>query len=115
MVTGAMLYVVYSVLLSVRFCSLMTCIAGCFVFQQKTECEIRISDWSSDVCSSDLAQVRGFVRLQWCVRGAESHGLGLDLLDAAARTDRLIIHRSEGRRGGKEGVSTCRSRWSSYH
>src|SRR3546814_18592361 len=23
--------------------------------------------------------------------------------------------RSEGRRGGKEGVSTCRSRWSPYH
>src|SRR3546814_9210751 len=26
----------------------------CFVFKQKTEYEMRISDWSSDVCSSDL-------------------------------------------------------------
>src|SRR3546814_6145094 len=26
----------------------------CFVFKQKTAYEMRISDWSSDVCSSDL-------------------------------------------------------------
>src|SRR3546814_1324612 len=29
-----------------------------FVFKQKTAYEMRISDWSSDVCSSDLVQVR---------------------------------------------------------
>src|SRR3546814_6863946 len=29
-----------------------------FVFKQKTAYEMRISDWSSDVCSSDLADVR---------------------------------------------------------
>src|SRR3546814_3954983 len=28
-----------------------------FFFRQKTAYEMRISDWSSDVCSSDLAQV----------------------------------------------------------
>src|SRR3546814_1161426 len=27
-----------------------------FVFKQKTAYEMRISDWSSDVCSSDLAE-----------------------------------------------------------
>src|SRR3546814_1539108 len=27
---------------------------GCFLFKQKTAYEMRISDWSSDVCSSDL-------------------------------------------------------------
>src|SRR3546814_9666655 len=27
----------------------------CFLFKQKTANEMRISDWSSDVCSSDLA------------------------------------------------------------
>src|SRR3546814_6538056 len=32
-----------------------------FVFKQKTAYDMRISDWSSDVCSSDLA-VRGDVR-----------------------------------------------------
>src|SRR3546814_1532363 len=28
-----------------------------FVFKQKTAYEMRISDWSSDVCSSDLLQI----------------------------------------------------------
>src|SRR3546814_2655636 len=28
----------------------------CFCFKQKTAYEMRISDWSSDVCSSDLQQ-----------------------------------------------------------
>src|SRR3546814_8719826 len=30
-------------------------VSVCFVFKQKTAYEMRISDWSSDVCSSDLA------------------------------------------------------------
>src|SRR3546814_15480265 len=29
---------------------------GCFFFNQKTAYEMRISDWSSDVCSSDLGE-----------------------------------------------------------
>src|SRR3546814_4056081 len=29
----------------------------CFFFKQKTAYEMRISDWSSDVCSSDLQQL----------------------------------------------------------
>src|SRR3546814_8514360 len=35
-----------------------------FFFKQKTEYEVRISDWSSDVCSSDLDTVRDRRRLQ---------------------------------------------------
>src|SRR3546814_3508879 len=31
----------------------------CFFFKQKTAYEMRISDWSSDVCSSDLADRQG--------------------------------------------------------
>src|SRR3546814_4570320 len=31
------------------------CVFGFFFFKQKTAYEMRISDWSSDVCSSDLA------------------------------------------------------------
>src|SRR3546814_17169865 len=37
--------------------------------------------------------------------------LTLEGLDDAMRA----LTRSEERRGGKEGVSTCRSRWSTYH
>src|SRR3546814_10690192 len=32
----------------------MCCVASLFFFKQKTAYEMRISDWSSDVCSSDL-------------------------------------------------------------
>src|SRR3546814_5347395 len=32
-----------------------------FFFKQKTAYEMRISDWSSDVCSSDLAAKRGVI------------------------------------------------------
>src|SRR3546814_4056935 len=38
-------------------CSMKDCI---FFFKQKTAYEMRISDWSSDVCSSDLAIVEAF-------------------------------------------------------
>src|SRR3546814_4561036 len=34
-----------------------------FFFKQKTAYEMRISDWSSDVCSSDLAATAGLSRL----------------------------------------------------
>src|SRR3546814_2942770 len=79
-----------------------------FFFKQKTAYEMRISDWSSDVCSSDLLaslitapQPRGMF-------GTRPQGQGLlgSLLSEA---------RSEERRVGKECVSTCRSRWSPYH
>src|SRR3546814_18202526 len=33
----------------------------CFFFKQKTAYEMRISDWSSDVCSSDLQVACGLV------------------------------------------------------
>src|SRR3546814_10200556 len=35
------------------------CVLVFFVFKQKTAYEMRISDWSSDVCSSDLAVEHG--------------------------------------------------------
>src|SRR3546814_10418466 len=41
-----------------------------FFFNQKTAYELRISDWGSDVCSSDLA------RFQACVEVGREHGLG---------------------------------------
>src|SRR3546814_3952697 len=35
----------------------MVCIVVFFFFKQKTAYEMRISDWSSDVCSSDLGKL----------------------------------------------------------
>src|SRR3546814_1188564 len=43
-----------------------------FVFKQKTAYEMRISDWSSDVCSSDLIQRRA----QFMAHVGEEGGLG---------------------------------------
>src|SRR3546814_8792501 len=79
-----------------------------FFFKQKTAYEMRISEWSSDVCSSDLfpqvPEQRG-LQLGACFRHMQK------LLTAVPGA----CCRSEERRVGKECVSTCRSRWSPYH
>src|SRR3546814_7055523 len=71
-----------------------------FFFKQKTAYEMRISDWSSDVCSSDLRRRSACPTPISSPRGWNR-----------GRSPR----RSEERRVGKECVSTCRSRWSPYH
>src|SRR3546814_5046074 len=96
-----------------------------FFFKQKTAYEMRISDWSSDVCSSDLltaVQVRSrngeLVPLSNLVTLSELAEAG-----SLNRFNRLraitisagLAPRSEERRVGKECVSTCRSRWAPYH
>src|SRR3546814_2762603 len=91
-----------------------------FFFKQKTAYEMRISDWSSDVCSSDLqaAAEHGWSPRQEASPRAAHLRHGCDhepaaLLGPCARASSR--HRSEERRVGKECVSTCRSRWSPYH
>src|SRR3546814_1605471 len=96
-----------------------------FFFKQKTAYEMRISDWSSDVCSSDLMDDAGLVReiiiapesvivqplrrtIGRARNGARSTGSANDFRGE-------MVDRSEERRVGKECVSTCRSRWSTYH
>src|SRR3546814_14035640 len=103
---------------------------------------MRISDWSSDVCSSDLKlkvkkissdegegpklthrlhppSVRGYDVVVASTAG------GNYMLDLFAHEDwtrqpvlaelRRLRTRSDERRVGKECVSTCRSRWSTYN
>src|SRR3546814_7622565 len=95
-----------------------------FFFKQKTAYEMRISDWSSDVCSSDL---KGFGFFQSKPASAFSpvavspEALG-SAWDGGKLSRKLRCHvngalfgRSEERRVGKECVRTCRSRWSPYH
>src|SRR3546814_3755622 len=94
------------------------CVLICFsffFFKQKTAYEMRISDWSSDVCSSDLAQafaaeIHDFPAGDLVVADFPA---AFAALDAIRRS--LNDARSEERRVGKECVSTCRSRWSPYH
>src|SRR3546814_8471275 len=96
-----------------------------FFFKQKTAYEMRISDWSSDVCSSDLwdctlEERKGpylAVRLGFRqVRSlANVHGAAIVGARGDMPFDCIEDVRSEERRVGKECVSTCRSRWSPYH
>src|SRR3546814_10888426 len=87
-----------------------------FFFKQKTAYEMRISDWSSDVCSSDLqgGPLVGVQELkQWHFGQQANHGRHADSSSPVTREAPDV--RSEERRVGKECVSTCRSRWSPYH
>src|SRR3546814_1899920 len=51
----------------------------CVVFKQQTVYEIRISDWSSDVCSSELEEEIGLDAERGQVADAVLRGLGLQL------------------------------------
>src|SRR3546814_17734039 len=85
---------------------------------------MRISDWSSDVCSSDLDEHLDRVRIAveiLIVDMLDQLGTRYDLALVMEQIGQQFIllrrqlHRSEERRVGKECVSKCRSRWSPYH
>src|SRR3546814_4774433 len=96
-----------------------------FFFKQKTAYEMRISDWSSDVCSSDLVpNLMPVSDVALLAADLAPHFDATPFCEGGfygARTKRFgsllkrSRHRSEERRVGKECVSTCRSRWSPYH
>src|SRR3546814_2084634 len=105
-----------------------------FFFKQKTAYEMRISDWSSDVCSSDLilavtaalatASAPSMAQTKVTISQAFQSMLYLPFYVAIDKgffkkegidVDKETAGRSEERRVGKECVSTCRSRWSPYH
>src|SRR3546814_19748548 len=98
---------------------------------------MRISDWSSDLCSSDLRFLpAGFYyktfmwpRRAWVavyeprIRAVAGLGVAPDAPDPDRYAQRyahcevLVVGagpRSEERRGGQGCVSTCSSRWSPY-
>src|SRR3546814_1978570 len=101
-----------------------------FFFRQKTAYEMRISDCSSDVCSSDLSSP-AFIRKHQPTIGMNAGDDVGGTADAGDHHRRLMlfhqhhiffqpgvagmdnhIDRSEASRVGKECGSTCRSRWS---
>src|SRR3546814_18415142 len=89
-----------------------------FFCRQKTAYEMRISDWSSDVCSSDLLASR-FRRLSvGPIRAGSSSSWPTSPrtpgeADRRRRTRRS--RRSEERRVGEEGGRTCRTRGQPYN
>src|SRR3546814_7959048 len=100
-----------------------------FFFKQKTAYEMRISDWSSDVCSSDLPHDAGARRKcaredGICREEYDRGAVALEPRDHQSRSDQARDRnarrkpaqgRSEERRVGKECVRTRRYRWTPYH
>src|SRR3546814_11959661 len=104
---------------------------------------MRISDWSSDVCSSDLSRLNRGVSaiavlvwplavfswqrgLRWLALALPPAVLGLTLGSQSSASMVALgagllaaapagLASSEERRVGKECVRTCRSRWSPSH
>src|SRR3546814_5285436 len=100
----------------------ITCSHVCFCFfffKQKTAYEMRISDWSSDVCSSDLLVKSPAGAWQWQPIDQKEEDMAPMAHDPSKKVPTMMttadMARSEERRVGKECVSTCRSRWSPYH
>src|SRR3546814_11397979 len=113
-----------------------------FFFRQKTAYEMRISDWSSDVCSSDLggryldvevkpqaaarygftqadvqrliATVIGGQPVDQTIQGRERYPVVVRY-PRPLRDSAAALARSEERRGGTECGSKCRFRWAPYH
>src|SRR3546814_2914420 len=86
-----------------------------FFFKQKTAYEMRISDWSSDVCSSDLRFDSHWVDMHRERMPRGERGEYRSEASHIKNPVRFIGNlRSEERRVGKECVSKCRSRWSPY-
>src|SRR3546814_11516531 len=87
----------------------------CFVyFKQKTAYDMRISDWSSDVCSSDLTPRPRWRSSPYTIAPMPPLWLSTATGPSAGAISRNMVERSEERRVGKECVCTCRSRWSPY-
>src|SRR5258705_7573089 len=100
-----------------------------FFFSSRRRHTSCLSDWSSDVCSSDLWQrtLAGIVRASLDGRILDCNESFARLFGFASRQDMFtrstrdlyfdlgvrteFVSRSEERRVGKE----CRSRWSPYH
>src|SRR3546814_18009610 len=105
-----------------------------FLFKQNAAYELRISDWSSDVCSSDLAWTihpcdRRPSMTEPSSSSTSSHqSLRPRALSVPGRpyrgdcptlacsmTSFALRQSSAQRRVGQEGVSTGRSRWAAFH
>src|SRR3546814_20347082 len=117
------------------------CLCYFFFFKQKTAYDMRISDWSSDVCSSDLPSLPATESPRTTPHALRARHRGRPPASprhacpshrsssswpahcparshcphAATGPPRVRSNRSEERRVGKECASTCKSRWTQEH
>src|SRR3546814_2227778 len=100
----------------------ISCVSFCF-FKQKTAYEMRISDWSSDVCSSDLRRGRrlarspsyspGSAELPGVAHAPGQHPLGL-IEDAPRRRHTPVCLLLGPRSAPEIGRASCRERVCQY-
>src|SRR3546814_16230279 len=92
--------------------------------KRKTAYELRMSDWSSGVCSSELLESELFGHEEGAFTGSRRGGkrglfeaahTGTLFLGAIGDMPLPLQSRPEERRVGKERASTCRCRRSTYH
>src|SRR3546814_6334580 len=98
-----------------RICSLM-CVYVCFhfFFKQKTAYEMRISDWSSDVCSSDLRAAAAPSNWWFADRRRWRHARAMTMIDpdgsvyigSSAKPE--YIRLPYANRHGQIGRASCR-------
>src|SRR3546814_9271352 len=81
------------------FIQLLCLMISFFVFKQKTAYEMRISDWSADVCSSDL-RVTTFP-------GRSKYQLVVDSLEVAGEGALMLLFEKLKARLGGEGLFDC--------
>src|SRR3546814_3846925 len=94
-------YVFFSELIDVFRDMFLLYSASCFVFfffKQKTAYEMRISDWSSDVCSSDLPQAQFNHKL------LITHGFGCGVSYKVGTAPSVLSYAQIGRASCRERV-----------
>src|SRR3546814_7342533 len=88
-----------------------------FFFKQKTAYEMRISDWSSDVCSSDLRPPGHLLQVFESLGedAAIAPKLAVDLHQVAGQLVGALVVLERQRRGdGQIGRASCRERVCQY-
>src|SRR3546814_7350136 len=75
-----------------------------FFFKQKTAYEMRISDWSSDVCSSDLDYFLQVIREVSDDDNGRCTGVAELVLHFARRIERIRVYSNQT---GPEGTKEC--------
>src|SRR3546814_6681683 len=84
-----------------------------FFFKQKTAYELRISDWSSDVCSSDLSGALGAVRVACSAAPTPSSAFINPALLAASRSEKssTTLKRSSSQPASAKRSSRSYAAW----
>src|SRR3546814_8331506 len=92
---------------------IFTCLYYFFFFKQKTAYEMRISDWSSDVCSSDLQRARRFAP---CDIGIGAALILQDFFDESSQPFGALAENALGRADQviQIGRASCRERVCQY-